>query len=83
MRPPPRISYQLPVKMKPMATMLSPIFPLGVHWTFHGGPRRANYFLNPVYKCPEIRPKIPEMQPKSPEVPIIPEILKKIVIHEI
>ena len=32
------------------------------------------YFLNPVYKSPEIRPKIPEIQPEIPAIPEIPDI---------
>jgi len=38
----------------------------------------ANLFWNPMYKCPEIRPKIPEIQPKMPEISVICEIRPKI-----
>jgi len=36
--------------------------------------RGAIYLWNPMYKCPEIRPKIPEIQPEIPE--IRPEIFE-------
>ena len=43
--------------------------------------RGANYFLNPGYKCPEIRPEISEIRPEIsvlPEIPVILEIRSEI-----
>jgi len=40
----------------------------------NGITRGANFFRNPVYKCPEIRPKIYEIKPEIFENRAIPEI---------